>query len=119
LTAPRPATRRRLTRSADFDAVYRSGRSRSSRHLVLYVFPRDDADAARLGITVPRKVGDAVERNRVKRQVREAFARLGNDAARGCDVAIVVRPGLPGAIAASGFDWLLGEIRGLIEAEPG
>jgi ribonuclease P protein component len=116
VTPSRLATRRRLTRSADFDAVYRSGRSRSSRHLVVYVFPRSDAEPARLGITVPRKVGAAVDRNRVKRQLREAFARLGPDAARGSDVAVVVRPGLPDAVESNGFEWLAGELQGLIEA---
>jgi len=65
------ATRsRRLSRSADFDAVYRRGRSASSRHLVVYAFARDpDATLSepRVGLTVSRKVGGAVERNRVKR----------------------------------------------------
>ncbi len=82
------------------------------------MFPRADGEAARLGVTVPRKVGPAVDRNRVKRQIREAFARLGPDAARGSDLAVVVRPGLADAIEASGFDWLVGELAGLIEAEP-
>jgi ribonuclease P protein component len=98
--------------------VYRSGRSRSSRHLVVYVFPRTDSEPARLGITVPRKVGDAVDRNRIKRQVREAFARLGADAARGSDVAVVVRAGLGEAIDANGYDWLVSELGGLLEAAP-
>ena len=87
------AQRRRLTRSADFDVVYRRGRSRSSRHLVVYVFAGAGAspDEARLGITVPRKVGGAVVRNRLKRQLREAMAALGPDAARGSDVVVVAR----------------------------
>ena len=110
--------RRRLTRSADFDAVYRSGRSRSSRHLVVYLFPRPDGEEARLGVTVPRKVSGAVDRNRLKRQIREAFARLGADAARGSDVAVVVRPGLAEAIDSNGFEWLVAELATLIEAEP-
>ena len=67
--------RRRLSRSGEFERVYREGRSHASRHLVVYAFPRtDDADSdPRLGVSVGRKVGGAVERNRMKRLLREAF----------------------------------------------
>ncbi|MDX6570294.1 MAG: ribonuclease protein component, partial [Gaiellales bacterium] len=59
-----------------FDAVYRRGRSAASRHLVVYTFPREagDTEEARLGLSVSRKVGGSVERNRLKRLLREAFA---------------------------------------------
>ena len=80
------ATRsRRLSRSADFEAVYRRGRSASSRHLVVYAFARDPSPRRaepRVGLTVSRKVGGAVERNRVKRLLREAAARVTPDARR-------------------------------------
>ena len=56
----------RLSRSRDFDAVYRHGRSVSSRFLVLYWFPQEEAGSPRFGFSVPRSVGGAVERNRVK-----------------------------------------------------
>nr|MBA2630572.1 ribonuclease P protein component [Thermoleophilaceae bacterium] len=65
--------RRRLSRSGEFERVYREGRSHASRHLVIYAFPRADADAPRLGVSVGRKLGGAVERTRVKRLLREAF----------------------------------------------
>jgi ribonuclease P protein component len=68
------ARRRRLSRSAEFDRVYREGRSHAGRHLVLYSFPREgDGEPPRLGLSVGRKVGGAVERNKVKRLLREAF----------------------------------------------
>ena len=72
----RRARRQRLSRSAEFDRVYREGRSHASRHLVLYAFPRSDDGSdsePRLGVSVGRKVGGAVERNRMKRLLREAF----------------------------------------------
>ena len=57
---PRPG-RSRLSRSADFDRVFRHGRSHAGRELVLYAFPRGDEDAPpRLGLSVSRKVGGAV-----------------------------------------------------------
>jgi ribonuclease P protein component len=72
--------RRRLSRSAEFDRVYRHGRSAASRHLVVYAFPRAaesaNVDGARLGVSVGRRVGGAVVRNRVKRLLREAFWSL-------------------------------------------
>ncbi len=102
----------RLTRSAEFDAVYRRGRSAASRHLVAYSFPSGQSEA-RLGIAVSRKVGGAVVRNRIKRQLREAFEELG-DHPVAFDVVLVARPGLDSAIDSQGFPWLVQEVGGLI-----
>jgi ribonuclease P protein component len=93
-TAPR--RRARITRSGDFDAVYRRGRSAANRHLVVYAFARDDqpGDApARLGLSVSKKVGGAVERNRVKRVLREQFAAIAPGLPGGIDVVVIARPG--------------------------
>jgi ribonuclease P protein component len=95
-TTPRPR-RERITRSGDFDAVYRRGRSASNRHLVLYAFERPDAAAAsppRLGLSVSRKVGGAVQRNRVKRVLRERFAALAPSLQPKTDYVVIARPGL-------------------------
>jgi len=82
----------RLSRSAEFERVYRHGRSTANRHLVLYSFPTASAARPRLGLSVSRKVGGAVERNRVKRLLREAFARAEGDLAPGQDLVLVARP---------------------------
>ena len=75
--------RHRLSRSRDFDAVYRHGRSVSTRFLVLYWFAREDGGEARLGLAVPKAVGPAVVRNKMKRRLREAFrARMSTRAGR-------------------------------------
>jgi ribonuclease P protein component len=107
--------RSRLSRSRDFDAVYRQGRSVSTRYLVLYAFARtgdEDVpeDGPRLGLAVSRKVGDAVERNRIKRRLREAFALVQADVLAGHDYVLIVRPGLPEAVEARGFDWLATQV---------
>jgi ribonuclease P protein component len=87
------AGRGRLSRSADFDRVFRTGRSHAGRDLVLYVFPRGDGAPSRLGLSVSRKVGGAVERNRVKRLLREAFALESPRFPAGTDAVVVARPG--------------------------
>jgi ribonuclease P protein component len=96
----------RLSRSRDFDAVYRQGRSVSSRFLVLYWFPQDDPVEPRFGFSVPKAVGGAVERNRIKRQLREVWQARLERVPAGNDYVLIVRSGLPEAVAANGFDWL-------------
>src|SRR3954454_2833947 len=96
----------RLSRSRDFDAVYRHGRSVSSRFLVLYWFPQEEAASPRFGFSVPRSVGGSVERNRIKRQLREVWRDRLDRVPAGNDYVLIVRPGLPEAVTANGFEWL-------------
>jgi ribonuclease P protein component len=96
----------RLSRSRDFDAVYRHGRSVSSRFLVLYWFPQEEPASPRFGFSVPRSVGGAVERNKIKRQLREVWRERLERVPAGRDYVLIAKPGLPEAVTANGFEWL-------------
>jgi ribonuclease P protein component len=100
--------RHRLSRSRDFEAVYRHGRSTATRYLVLYSFPREEVEdgGPRLGLAVSRQIGGAVERNRLKRRLRAAFDELAEELPTGTDYVLIARPGLGEAAESRGFPWL-------------
>jgi len=111
--------RHRLSRSRDFDAVYRHGRSTATRYLVLYAFPRQEVDdlGPRLGLAVSRQLGGAVERNRIKRRLRAAFEELETGLPAGNDYVLIARPGLGEAIDARGFGWLQERVAEVFQKE--
>jgi len=105
--------RGRLSRSGDFDRVYREGRSHSNRFFVLYAFPREGGDHAtdeaagdenglRLGLSVSRKVGGAVERTAVKRAIREAFWALADGLPSEFDFVVIARHDAAGLVEREG-----------------
>ena len=110
--------RHRLSRSRDFDAVYRQGRSVATRYLVLYSFAREEEagdDEPRLGLAVGRQLGTAIERNRLKRRLRAAFDELRERVPGGRDYVLIARPGLAEAIAGRGFPWLVERVDEVFE----
>jgi ribonuclease P protein component len=119
--------RRRLSRSGEFDRVYREGTSYANRYLVLYSFPRrveGDGDgpelALRLGVSAGRKVGGAVARNRAKRALREAFWGLAEQLPPGHDFVLVARPAINELIEREGGTGVAGCVReALAEAHGG
>jgi ribonuclease P protein component len=108
-------SRRRLSRSAEFERVYRQGRSKANRFLVLYAFPREDdaGEGPRLGLSVSRRVGGAVERTRVKRALREAFWHEAERLPDGSDYVVVARPEAKALVEREGAEGVrrsLGEL---------
>ena len=108
--------RQRLSRSRDFEAVYRQGRSVSNRSLTLHWFSREeDGDGEpRLGLAVPRAVGPAVARNRLKRQLRAVWDELGEEVPAGRDYVVAARAGLAEAAESRGHEWLVEQVREVI-----
>lgn len=79
----------RLRAHSDFQQVYRSGRSWAHPLLVLHVLPRPEG--RRIGISTSKKVGKAVQRNRVRRRLREIVRAALPDWKTGFDVVVAAR----------------------------
>ena len=88
---------RRVRRRADYLRIQGHGCRVTSRHFVFLLALRESPGPARLGITVTRKVGTAVVRNRAKRLVREAFRHLPDLLPDGVDMVVIVRSMWTGA----------------------
>lgn len=112
---PKRAKRGRLSRSAEFERVYRSSSSHGNRYLVLYAFPREDDGGVRLGLTVPRQVGGAVDRNRIKRLLREAFDAEAAAIPANHDIVIKARPDVRELAERDGLDAVRRELAELLE----
>jgi ribonuclease P protein component len=110
----RSSDRGRLSRSAEFERVYRQGRSTGNRHLVLYAFPNAACDRPRLGLSVSRKVGGAVVRNKVKRSLRAAFADVEPSLRDGQDIVLVARPSAAELVERDGLPGVATALRELI-----
>ena len=97
----------------------RNGRSHAGRDLVLYVFPRGSDEPPRLGLSVSRRVGGAVDRNRVKRLLREAFAQEAGRLPGGVDAVVVARPGVRQLAERDGLHGVHAALRALVDKVEG
>ncbi|MCB0869400.1 MAG: ribonuclease P protein component [Solirubrobacterales bacterium] len=109
--------RRRLSRSGDFKRAYKEGSSKATRYLVLYRFDRssDDDSEIRLGVSVSKRLGDAVTRNRVKRVLKEAFWSQVDPESVDQDFVLVARPGIGEIIEKDGLSGAESCVREVLE----
>jgi ribonuclease P protein component len=78
----------RLLRHADFERVYKQGRRHFAAHMTVFYLRREEGQGARVGFTVSRALGGAVDRNRMKRRLREAVRLHGTGISVSADVVI-------------------------------
>jgi len=106
--------RMRLRRQEDFRATYHARVNRRAGPLAVYL-RANGLEHARLGISIPRRVGGAVVRNRIRRRVREAFRHLRPTLGASYDVVINVRPHEP--LPQGDYERLLAEALTALESE--
>ena len=95
----------RLLRHADFERVYKQGQRHFAAHMTVFYLRRAQGDAARVGFTVGRVLGGAVDRNRMKRRLREAVRR---HLPPGVPVDVVINP--KKSLLTADFTELLDEV---------
>ncbi len=88
-----------LRKNKDFRIVYRHGKSLSNRFVVMYLLPRpkNSLSNRRIGFVTGKKIGGAVERNRAKRLMKEAYRLMQHDISDGIDIILIGRAVLPKA----------------------
>lgn len=99
-----------LRRKADFDALGRRGSVRSTRLLVLRSL-RTDRPETRIGLSTPKSLGGAVQRNQVRRRLRELIRERIEDVGTGWDLLLIARP----EAGAASYAELRQAVRSLLE----
>ncbi|MDC3414911.1 ribonuclease P protein component [Aquibacillus sp. 3ASR75-11] len=81
----------RLKKNEEFQLVFKKGQSFANRQLVLYFLKKKDQDHFRIGLSVSKKIGKAVTRNRIKRYMKQAFLELEDNILNEYDFIIIAR----------------------------
>ena len=111
----------RLTDSPEFERVYRQGTAYRGRLFSVHAFP-NEVGIPRLGLSVSRKVGNAVTRNAVRRRLREVFHSCFSGMSQDLDIVVSAKPAAAGATfeeLREEFSKSLGRLCVTVERRPG
>lgn len=81
----------RIKKDEEFQLVFKKGESFANRQFVIYVLDKPEQDYFRIGLSVSKKIGNAVVRNQVKRYIRQTFLELKDEIKIGKDYVIIAR----------------------------
>jgi len=98
-----------LKQNRDFQRLYKRGGKAVSKNLIIY-YRKNQEQGHRVGITVSKKVGSAVVRNKVKRRIKECFRKVEGKIPKPHDIVIVARP----RCAESEFSDILKDLEKLV-----
>lgn len=81
----------RIKKNKEFQAVFKKGKSFANRQFVIYVLPKESQQEFRVGLSVSKKIGNAVKRNKIKRWIRRCFHELKSDITESNDFIVIAR----------------------------
>lgn len=81
----------RVKDNKEFQVIFKKGKSFANRQLVIYYMEKENQEHFRIGLSVGKKIGNAVVRNRIKRYLRQAFHELEKDILPTYDMIIIAR----------------------------
>ena len=84
----------RVKKEAEFQTVFTQGKSCANRQFVVYMIEKPEQEHFRVGISVGKKIGNAVARNWVKRRIRQSLTELKPQLKQDCDFIVIARPGV-------------------------
>lgn len=83
--------RQRIKKDQEFQEVFKKGKSFANRQFVVYCYQKELQEQFRIGLSVSKKVGNAVVRNRIKRYIRQAFLEMKDDLEQEMDYVVIAR----------------------------
>ncbi|WP_299089843.1 ribonuclease P protein component [uncultured Metabacillus sp.] len=81
----------RIKKNEDFQAVFKHGKSIANRQFVIYIMQNPEEKEFRIGLSVSKKIGNAVTRNRIKRLIRQVFLEDKHKIANGKEYIVIAR----------------------------
>ncbi|WP_059172211.1 ribonuclease P protein component [Bacillus sp. FJAT-27445] len=81
----------RIKKNKEFQEAFKKGRSTANRQFIVYILKKEEQPSFRIGLSVSKKVGNAVVRNRIKRYIRQSIFEMKDGLAEGIDYVIIAR----------------------------